>query len=170
MALVEISLWTPSDVSIAAATELLHRAYGTHRTDGILFGAATQDEATTRRRIETATATWGAWIDERLVGVISYYDHRRYRSEPVWYKHNYVGHFGQFAVEPDEHGRGIGGRLLEKVQGRAIRDGKNELSCDTACTATNLVAFYVRLGFRDVGRHQWRGQPYQSIVLSKKLN
>lgn len=155
----DISPWNHDRDSISAVTALLHRAYAAHVVLGIEFGAAIQDEETTLSRIDTAAAKFVATIDEHLVGIISYYDHRRFDSEPQRYGRNGVAHFGQFAVEPELQGGGQ----------RAAQDGKAELSCDTACDLRDLIEFYERLGYRDVGRHRWPLAEFESIVLSKGL-
>ncbi|HEY1682126.1 MAG TPA: GNAT family N-acetyltransferase [Candidatus Tumulicola sp.] len=167
---VEIAPWASDRDRFDIATELINEAYALHNDQGIRFGAATQSLKVTRRRIETATATWVARMGQIIVGVISYYDHVRYpRAEPKWYAHTSVGHFGQFAVAPWKQRLGIGRSLLSHVEDRAVADRMSELCCDTASTAMELLLFYKRLGFEEVDRHQWQRQDYESIVLSKRL-
>jgi GNAT superfamily N-acetyltransferase len=167
---VEIDSWNFQRDCLILTTQLIRRAYGLHRQHGINFGAATQSPGVTRRRIETASATWVARIGQTIVGVVSYYERVRYpQSEPKWYARPGVCHFGQFAVAPERQHIGIGRDLLSRVEDRATADRKVELCCDTAISATKLLSFYQRLGFEPVDRHQWRDQNYESVVLSKRL-
>ena len=163
---------TPFDLerdSFEEVTDLLHLAYGFHIDKGVTFGAATQGVEKTRRRIKESSCSYLARVNGRIVGVISYYDHRRYLTEPEWYERADVGHFAQFAVNPELQCAGIGQALLEAVEERALADGKVELSCDTATAAAGLVAYYGRKGYREVGTHQWRNARHSNVVLSKQL-
>jgi ribosomal protein S18 acetylase RimI-like enzyme len=167
---LEIIAWTSDYDCFTAATELIHRAYAVHRVRGITFGAATQSVAATRRRIKTSTATWIVKACQNIIGIISYYDCVRFpRTEPKWYARPDASHFGQFAVEPERQGLGIGQRLMSCVEDKAVADQKAQLCCDTASTATRLIAFYEARGFRPVDRHQWPNQDFESVVLSKAL-
>ena len=78
-------------------------------------------------------------------------------------------HFAQFAVEPRLQGTGIGAELPRLAERRATADGKAELACDTATTATDLIAYYGRRGYRPVAEHRWPHAVYSSVVLSKDL-
>jgi putative acetyltransferase len=69
-------------------------------------------------------------------------------------------------VDPDVHGHGIGGRLIEhagKLKGPDLRVDVNEQNAG-AC------AFYRRLGFEQVGRSELddTGRPYPILHLEKR--
>jgi GNAT superfamily N-acetyltransferase len=161
--------WSPKRDSIADVTLLLHRAYGEYVPTGIEFGAATQGADVTRARIETATATWIASSDGKLVGTFpttitgATIPNRSGTRVPRW------DTSVKFAIEPEKQGCGIGRQLLTAVEERAAKDGKRELSCDTAVDLENLVSFYERMGYCDVGRHRWPHADFETIVRSKTL-
>ena len=60
------------------------------------------------------------------------------------------------ATDPDLHGQGLGGRLLD--HDLAIRDANGEASALDTHTDDN-IAFYGRRGFEVVGEGQLRGGP-----------
>ncbi len=63
-------------------------------------------------------------------------------------------------VEPDQHGKGIGRRLVE----HALRKG-SALSVDVNVQNRGAQAFYRRMGFQEVGRSEvdGTGRPYPLI-------
>lgn len=168
-ATLEFGLFDDARDSFDALTRLVNAAYAQLADGGLNYAGATQDVNRTRSRVTTATVSFVVRQNGRLVGTICYYDHRRYDSEPAFYGRDDVCHFGQFAVDPSLQRGGIGSRLLDAVEQRALQDRKAELACDTAEAARHLVAMYVRHGFRHVDTHQWNQQNYNSVVLSKRL-
>ena len=157
----------PSD-SIAELTLLLHRAYGALAREGFQFWASHQTEANTRSRI-TDGHCYVALLEGRVVGTITLKKRELTKGCP-WYDRPDVASFGQFAVEPELQGRGIGRALLDAVERRAVEEGVAELALDTAEGATALVEMYEKLGFRFIGYVDWRPDTnYRSVVYSKKL-
>jgi GNAT superfamily N-acetyltransferase len=155
--------------SLDDITSLLNRAYGGLAAIGLSYVAATQDSKKTADRIRWAKTCLVARHSKSLVATICYYTRTVFAIEPPWHQRKDVSHFGQFAVEPALQGSGIGSALLAVIEQQARRDGKKELSCDTATKATHLVTFYEKRGFRIVGRHQWPHADYDSFILSKAL-
>mgnify|MGYP003394930255 CR=1 FL=1 len=49
-------------------------------------------------------------------------------------------------------------------------DSKDEIACDTAEGADDLVAYYTRFGYRLIEHHQWDKACYRSVILSKSLS
>ena len=157
---------SPAD-DVTAITDLLHRAYAPLAAAGLRFIASHQDAATTARRLakgETFVATDG----ERIVGVVTLAETTATHGSP-FYDRPDVADVGQFAVEPEYQGRGIGSRLLETVEARARAKGVAELALNTAEQALDLIAFYERRGFRFVETAQWRDVNYRSCIHSKRL-
>ncbi len=105
----------------------------------------------------------------RIIGTVCYYSRVTHPGHPDWYSSDRVGVFAQFAVDPIVQKRGIGYALLRTVEGEAMREGKFELACDTAETASALRDYYGRYGFREVAIHRWPQATYNSVILSKTL-
>jgi ribosomal protein S18 acetylase RimI-like enzyme len=78
--------------------------------------------------------------------------------------------FNQFAVDPRYQRRGVGTAMMKHLEAVAARRGLEELACDTAEGAIHLVEWYRRMGYREVGRADWKDTNYQSLILSKRLN
>jgi ribosomal protein S18 acetylase RimI-like enzyme len=110
-----------------------------------------------------------AVFEERVVGTITLKTRELTKGCP-WYDRPDVASFGQFAVEPELQGRGIGRALLEAVERRAVEEGVAEVALDTAEGATALIGMYEKLGYRFIGHADWRPDTnYRSVVYSKKL-
>lgn len=148
---------------------MLHAAYRELLDRGLNYTAAAQGVETTESRIRHAAICWVVREANGLIGTIAYYDRNRDKSEPYWYGREDVGYFGQFAVDPARQRSGLGSELIALAESRAAADGKRELACDTAAPADRLIHFYETRGYRVVGRHQWPGKTYESVVLSKHL-
>jgi len=167
---------TPDDItirpiadtdSLEELTDLLHRAYKVLADMGLKYVATYQDVKVTRRRIARGTCLI-AVQDNRIVGTITYYSPEStfgsdYLNRPD------VAHFGQMAVDPDLQGNGLGARLIEQAEQLAAHPGVAELALDTAETATHLIDWYTRLGYRTVGHVQWNMTNYRSVVMSKTI-
>ena len=80
-----------------------------------------------------------------------------------------VSSLHQFAVLPQHQGHGIGGKLLAFVEDKARACGAREIALDTADGAADLIDWYRRRGYREVGHVQWDGKTYRSLVMSKTL-
>ena len=160
--------------SLDAITELLHRAYAPLAERGLNFTAATQDVATTQRRI----AEGQCFVAEqagRIVGTVTAcgpYDLNTARwAAPVKaFRDRDTAHFHQFAVEPGMQRRGIGRRLVAACEQWARERGYKRLALDTAEGATELRALYRHLGYVDTDRVQWAGKTYGSVIMDKALD
>jgi GNAT superfamily N-acetyltransferase len=165
---VRLRLFTPAD-DIAELTALLHRAYAGLAERGMRFLASHQDEARTLRRI-SAGECWlaVAGAGGTIVGTIMLKDAERTSGSP-WYDRAEVACFGQFAVEPQWQGRGVGSRLVEQVERRARAKGIAELALDTAEGADDLRRFYERRDYRFVEYTRWTEVNYRSVIMTKSL-
>ncbi len=45
-----------------------------------------------------------------------------------------------------------------------------EIACDTAEPAIELIKFYTKRGYREIGYYQWGHAVYRSVILSKVLS
>lgn len=132
--------------------------------------ASHQDEGMTVRRLtEFGAQGFVAVLGGRVVGTITLCMPRD-DAEIEWYTRPEVRTFEQFAVDPDHQGLGIGSRLLDTVESRALAQGAREISCDTSEHAAELIAMYTRRGYRRVGTASWDVTNYTSVVLSRRLD
>ncbi len=162
----DIRRLAPTD-SIDELTALLHRAYARLGAMGLNYTAIDQPADVTRRRIGSGTC-FVATLDGRLVATVLV--HPTYEANDcAWFTRAGVACLHQFAVDPSLQGGGIGRRLVACAEHWAREQGFRELALDTAEPATHLVAFYARLGYREVGHVQWDGKAYRSVVMSKLL-
>jgi GNAT superfamily N-acetyltransferase len=161
-----IRLLQESD-SIEALTELIHRAYGRLGAAGFNYTAVDQPPEVTRRRIARGEC-WVAERQFRIVGTLMLRGPMQNGNVP-WYGRPDVAILNQFAVEPAEQGQGIGLRLLQHLEHRAMELGAAELALDTAEGADWLVAWYQNMGYRFIDYAQWEGKTYRSVIMSKTL-
>ena len=165
---VEIRPIGPGD-SVAELTDLLHRAYASLAAMGFCYVATHQSEQVTRERIAAGECYVAVTNDgAKLIGTVTLR-----RSSPddgtPWYRRPGVCVFGQFAVDPAWQGRGVGSRLLETVERRAVALGATEIALDTAEGATHLIDLYARRGYRFIEHVRWTSVNYRSVVMSKQL-
>lgn len=171
----------PGD-SIDELTALLHRAYARLGAMGLNYTAVDQSPEVTRRRIEGATCYVAIGGTGRLCGTVIVYPPaagafsdddllaaQRSGDGAAWLKQPGIAHLGQFAVDPDLQGQGLGARLMKTAEEKARSLGAREIALDTAEPAHHLVALYRRRGYRHVGYAQWTGKTYRSVIMSKSL-
>jgi len=102
------------------------------------------------------------------IGTVTFYSAEKTMG-CSWYDRPEVCSFGQFAVEPSLQRAGIGSRLMDAVERRAVETGAGEIALDTAEGATHLIELYKRRGYREVGIADWDETNYQSMILSKAI-
>jgi ribosomal protein S18 acetylase RimI-like enzyme len=71
------------------------------------------------------------------------------------------------AVEPARQGAGVGRRLLAHAESHAVARGLRELRLYTNEAMTENLAFYPRLGYRQVGRRVEEG--FRRVYYTKSL-
>ena len=152
---------------LRSLTELLHRAYRPLLEMGLNYTATNQDCETTKRRTLEGIC-FVAECGSRIVATVTL------SFEPAewindYYRRPGVWRFGQFAVEPEWQGKGIGGLMLDHIETYAAKSGAAELALDTAIPAKHLIDFYEKRNYRIVDRCQWPGHTYESVVMSKRL-
>lgn len=153
--------------SLNELTTLLHRSYGSLAQMGLRFLATYQDEATTLERISEGEC-YVALVEDRLVGTVVFRSAAKTSGSP-WFDRQDVSSFGQFAVEPEFQGGGIGSALLDLVEQRARDTGAKEIALDTAEPAEHLIQMYASKGYRFIEHVQWGVTNYRSVVMSKAL-
>ncbi len=155
--------------SIPAITRLLHEAYAPLAAMGLRYTATHQDDATTLRRLTRGAAFVGERDGEIVATVTLYPTESAPGACCPWYARPGVFSFGQFAVRPDLQKQGLGGRLIRMLENEALARGATELALDTAEPATQLRAWYDKLGFRFIEHADWATTNYRSVILSKSL-
>ena len=88
-------------------------------------------------------------------------------------------YFGMLAVDPDRQGRGIGRRLVDTIEARAVASGCVAVEITVIHLRGSLIAWYERLGYRRTGRSELfpsderfgvpRRDDLRLIVLEKSL-
>ncbi len=162
-----ITTFDPQRHDLAALTALLHRAYAALGARGLNYTAVDQTAEVTAGRMEGGTCLV-AEEDGRLVGTLMVYPSGVGAGCP-WFERPDVAKIGQFGVDPDRQGGGLGARLLARAEALARRTGAAHLALDTAEDAAHLVAWYERCGYRTVGHVRWEGKAYRSVIMSKPL-
>lgn len=153
--------------SISELTALLHASYASLSGLGFNYTAVDQSEDETRMRIARSEC-YVAEDDGQIVGTILFSSAARSKG-CEWFNRPEVSSLHQFAVLPQHQGRGIGGKLLAFVEDKARASGAREIALDTADGAADLIDWYRRRGYREVGHVQWDGKTYRSLVMSKTL-
>lgn len=153
--------------SLEHLTGLLHRGYKQLADMGLRYLATYQDVATTRRRISHGDCFVAAYHG-RIVGTLTFFPPAAIGGSP-WLNREDVADMGQFAVEPEFQGNGIGSRMIAFMETYARNLGCAELSLDTAETAEHLIQWYERLGYRFIEYVSWDITNYRSVVMSKTL-
>lgn len=164
---------SPAD-SLEALTALLHRAYARLGAMGLNYTAVDQSVQTTAARVRGGQC----FVAERggaLVGTVTVQGPwQAERSADArrcpWFLRRDLAHLHQLAVDPSHQGQGIGDRLVDACEQWARAQGYRALGLDTAEPAEHLRRRYAALGYADVGRVQWAGKRYRSVVMAKPLD
>lgn len=158
--------YQPTD-SIPEITSLLNRAYAGMAAKGIRFLASRQDDAVTEARIKKGT-TFVAVGDGKIIGTISVYGPNK-DSNAEYYRRDDINYFGQFGVDPELQGTGLGKRLYLTAEEHCRKNKVKILACDTCESAESLIKMYQSWGFRPVGRTKWDVVDFNSIIMAKEL-
>lgn len=166
-----VRLLRPGD-PIPAITRLLHRAYASQVALGLRPLAARQDDEITARRCASGECYVALLPEpggaEEIVGVIIL-NEQEPDAGPDWFTRPGVASFSQLAVDPRAQGRGIGQRLLSRVEERAGEGGHNELALSMAEPDDALRRFYQHRGYRIISTWKWPYTNYTSLIMSKRL-
>ncbi|MGV8874217.1 MAG: GNAT family N-acetyltransferase [Rhodococcus sp. (in: high G+C Gram-positive bacteria)] len=80
-----------------------------------------------------------------------------------------AGYVHGLVIDRNEAGSGLGTSMLEWARRRTRREGRSVLRLDCAESNAALRGYYVRQGFRYVGRHDFAdGSSWFSVVLFEK--
>ncbi|RTL40467.1 MAG: GNAT family N-acetyltransferase [Burkholderiales bacterium] len=160
--------------SLVELTALLHAAYASLAAQGWNFTAVNQTVDVTRERLAGAQA-FVAERDGRLVGTIAVRGPKpageAYVGDPPppLYTTPGTAILAQLAVHPGCRSLGLGEQLLDTAEQWAREQGFTQVALDTAEPATALRRRYERRGYVTVGRVQWQGKTYASVLMAKGL-
>jgi GNAT superfamily N-acetyltransferase len=135
---------------------------------GLRYLATHQSEAVTRDRAEEGEC-YVAVAEGKIVGTICFRAPSESGGSP-WYDRSDVASLGQFCVDPEFQGRGIGTRLLNLAEERARECGAAEIALDTSEDALHLIELYAANGYRVVEWVKWEEVNYRSVIMSKPVN
>jgi GNAT superfamily N-acetyltransferase len=161
---VQIFEYKESD-SIRDITIILHKAYSKLAKMGLQYVATYQDDEITMRRLTKGKGFVGI-ENNRIVGTISLYPPGPESSFPLYQR---VYHFGQFAIDPECQGRGLGKQLYLKVEEYCRSLGQTILALDTAEPALHLITMYQKWGYTIVDKTNWDMTNYSSVIMTKKI-
>ena len=162
-----IRLLEPSD-SIHDLTLFINRSFKPLADMGLKYVGTWQDDDITRKRLRGAEC-WVGLIDTRIVATVLLRD-ALHTNAAAWYAREDVAAMGQFAVEREFQGSGIGSAMLAHTENRARETGASELALDTAEPAVHLIKWYEKHGYRIVEHVNWGSiVNYGSVIMSKRL-
>jgi GNAT superfamily N-acetyltransferase len=162
-----IRKWNDGD-DIECLTQLVNRAYSRLKEQGLNYVGTYQDSIITENRMEGGQC-WVAVRENLIVGSVMFYPAGFMNGCP-YYASEQPAVFGQFAVDPDFQGQGIGRALLDRIETEARDSGAVTLACDTSEQAAGLIELYKKWGFEIVGAADWRPHVnYLSVILARSL-
>ncbi|MCV2403396.1 GNAT family N-acetyltransferase [Marinomonas sp. C2222] len=167
MSSIIVRKWRETD-DISKITALLHRAYKELADMGFKYYATWQGDEVTRKRLSAGVA-FIAEKDGNIVGTGTLYFPSNTPAGCDWYDRDDVAKFGQFAVDPDYQGCGIGSKMLEEIENTARKKGFPNLALDTAEGAHHLIKMYGKRGFKLVDYADWDKTNYRSVIMNKSL-
>jgi len=161
--------------SVEALTALLHKAYASLGAQGWNFTAVDQSVAMTHQRIAQGCCLLAHRGDALLGTVLIRGPYRPERDawsgslSTPWYTRLDTAILSQFAVDPDDQGRGVGAQLMAAAEALALSQGFTYVTLDTAKPAVQLRQRYERSGYRQVAEVHWDGKTYDSVLMVKPL-
>lgn len=78
-----------------------------------------------------------------------------------------IGEIKRVWTDPQMRGQGVAGRIMEALEGLAREAGMGVVRLDTNRSLTEARAFYLRLGYREIGRYN--DNPYADFWFEKNL-
>jgi GNAT superfamily N-acetyltransferase len=153
------ALRTAGPADAGAVTALINAAYQVERF--FIDGDRTSEDEV--RRYMAKGAFLVAEEDGRPAGCV-YIEQRGDR-----------GYFGLLAVDPAQHGKGLGRTLVEAAEERLRRAGCIAMDISVVDLRTELPPFYRRLGYVETGTAPFPDpdkatRPCHFILMSKPLN
>ena len=151
-----------------ALTHLIHEAYAVHRERGLKFWATHQSVEDTANRLASGHGLV-AEVEGAVAGTVTVRGPQP-QSPVELYRDASTWTLVQFAVAPAHKGRGLGHALHEEALSLVAAQGGATMAIDTAVPATDLIAKYLRWGYRPCGNCDWRPHTnYLSLLMSRPV-
>lgn len=147
-----------------ALADLLHAAYAEHARAGRRFAACDQTPEATRLRVANGRC-FLAFVDGHLAGTATLAEIHPPQPSPLR-----RGCISQVAVAPAFRSLHLGRALLEHAEQAARDDGLLLLICDTALSASRLLAWYESMGWTRCGLLSHPATNYYSVEFCKYLD
>lgn len=153
---------------LAALTQLIRSAYAPHAASGLRYWATHQSVEDTAKRLASGHGFVGE-LNGRVVATVTLR-----RAEPdskvELLREPHTWSFGQFAVAPEQKGKGFGKQIHDFALSYAARHGCTKMALHTAQPATALIAMYQSWGYELAGTCDWRPHTnFLSVLMSKPL-
>ena len=163
---ITIRDWREDD-DVEMLTRMLHRAYAPLAASGLRYMATHQSADVTLRRLKRGRA-FVAEQEGKIIGTLTVYPPDP-ESTVSLYRGPLTHHIGQFGVDPDYKGGGIGRKLHQAAIHHALEQGGRYLALDTAGRAADLIATYQRWGYHIIERMDFSSTNYESVVMRLDL-
>lgn len=159
-------LFTKHD-SIEELTRVINIAYKANAEKGMNYLGASQNSATTYKRIRKGICII-AFNNNEIIGTITYKAPNKTKG-CRWYNKERVAKFNLLAVSPEYQKQGIANHLIKICEKIALSHGAEELALDTAENNSALINYYSSRSYRFIETVEWKNTNYKSVVYSKKL-
>ena len=163
---ITIRDWRDDD-DVEALTRMLHRAYAPLAAAGLRYMATHQSPDVTLRRLKRGRALVAEYEGD-IIATLTVYTPEP-DSTVLLYRDLRTYHIGQFGVEPDYKGRGVGRALHQAAVHHTLEQGGLYLALDTAGPATDLIATYQRWGYQIMERMSFSATNYESVIMRLDL-
>jgi GNAT superfamily N-acetyltransferase len=156
------------DESVTKLSDFLTICYKDRAEKGEDFLPDSQDEETTRRRIE-GREVWVAEIGHQIAGSFTIAPPRK-TGGSWWYRQPGVAEVSQITVNPAFQMQGFFSLLIDSAKQRASEMGSRELAGTVPSQRKWLIKAYMKRGFRIVDYKWSKNSGYGSVIVSKSLN
>jgi GNAT superfamily N-acetyltransferase len=157
-----------TSVSPRDIERLYHSAHAVNVAKGLHFSASQMSGEELMGKLDRPDGGVVMWRDE-LVGAY-YFPRRASEYHDLTVDPGVPYELNLFAVDPRFAHMGLGSRILADLEERAAGNGAEWVLLDTAVPATDLIAYYKRHGYAEVGSADYRPfVNYPSVVLGKRV-
>jgi ribosomal protein S18 acetylase RimI-like enzyme len=150
-----------TEKDIPQIRKLVNESYKELADRGLNYTASYQDDQETKERMQKGR-TFVMVLGNEIVGTILFYKENHFTNKNSAY-------LGQFAVAPNFKRQGLGSIMMDFCEELANDEKFEAIQLDTAKSATHLVNWYKKRGYKVVGDIHWEGKTYDSFIFEKTL-